>query len=112
MMAKKKTMLSAMQPTSSLHLGNYLGALKNWVDLQHQYDCIFFSVDLHSITTKQDPKQLRENTYKNVAGYIAAGINPDEALLFIQSHVPEHAELAWVLTCFAYMGELNRMTQF
>jgi tryptophanyl-tRNA synthetase len=108
----KKILLSAVQPTNQLHLGNYLGAIRNWVLLQSQYECIFFAVDLHSITTRQDPKTLKENTYRTIATYIAAGIDPDHSLLFAQSHVPEHAELAWVLTCFSGMGELSRMTQF
>lgn len=105
-------MLSAVQPSNRLTLGNYLGALKNWVRLQNDYDCIFFAVDLHAITTRQDPKELREQTYLALATYIASGINPESAVLFVQSHVSEHAELAWVLNCFAYMGELSRMTQF
>jgi len=108
----KKVMLSAVQPSNKLTLGNYLGAIKNWVQLQHDYDCIFFAVDLHSITVRQDPKELREQTYQAIATYIAAGIDPQEATLFVQSHVPAHAELAWILTCFTYIGELNRMTQF
>jgi tryptophanyl-tRNA synthetase len=101
-----------MQPTNLLTIGNYLGALKNWVKLQKDYDCIFFAVDLHSITLRQDPKELRDATYRAVATYIAGGIDPETATLFAQSHVSEHAELAWVLGCFAYMGELSRMTQF
>ena len=105
-------MLSAVQPTNQLHLGNYLGAIKNWVDLQDKYDCIFFAVDLHSITARQDPKALKENTYRTIASYLAAGIHPDQCTLFAQSHVSEHAELSWVLTCFTGMGELSRMTQF
>ncbi|MEO7165296.1 MAG: tryptophan--tRNA ligase [Bdellovibrionia bacterium] len=108
----KKVMLSAVQPSNRLTLGNYLGALKNWVTLQKDYDCLFFAVDLHTITVRQDPKELREQTYRMLATYLAAGINPDEATLFIQSHVPAHAELAWILNCFTYMGELSRMTQF
>ncbi len=108
----RKTMLSAVQPSNRLTLGNYLGALKNWVTLQKDYDCLFFAVDLHTITVRQDPKELREQTYRAIATYIAAGIDPDSATLFAQSQVPEHAQLAWVLSCFAYMGELNRMTQF
>lgn len=110
--APRKVMLSAMQPSSPLTLGNYLGALKNWVRLQHDHDCLFFAVDLHSITLRQDPKELRDRTYRAVATYIAAGIDPDKVTLFVQSHVPEHAELSWVLTCFTYMGELSRMTQY
>ncbi|MCM2279584.1 MAG: tryptophan--tRNA ligase [Oligoflexia bacterium] len=112
MSAQKAVLLSAVQPSNRLTVGNYLGALKNWVRLQNEYDCLFFAVDLHTITLRQDPKALREQTYRAIATYIAAGIDPAKATLFIQSHVPEHAELAWVLTCFSYMGELNRMTQY
>lgn len=108
----KKVMLSAVQPSNRLTLGNYLGALKNWVQLQKDYDCLFFAVDLHTLTVRQDPKELREQTYRAIATYLAAGIDPETATLFIQSHVPAHAELAWILNCFTYMGELNRMTQF
>lgn len=109
---KKPVLLSGMQPTSGLHLGNYLGALKNWVKLQDQYDCVFLAVDLHSITVKQDPKELRENTYQVMAAYIAGGVDPEKVTLAVQSHLPQHAELAWILTCMSTMGELNRMTQF
>lgn len=112
MSASLPTLLSAIQPTHSPHLGNYLGAIRNWVQLQKQYQCIFFAVDLHAITLRQDPKNLREKTYQTLATYLAAGIDPQRALLFVQSHVPQHAELAWVLTCFSSMGELSRMTQF
>ncbi len=105
-------MLSAMTPSNRLQLGNYLGALKNWVKLQKEYECLFFAVDLHAITVRQDPAQLRDLTLRAVANYIAGGIDPEHSLLFIQSHVPEHAELAWVLSCFTYMGELERMTQY
>jgi tryptophanyl-tRNA synthetase len=105
-------MLSAVQPSNNLTLGTYLGAIRNWVELQHQYDCIFFAVDMHAITVRQDPKELRRWTYEAIATYIACGIDPEKSILFVQSHVPAHAELAWALTCFTYMGELNRMTQF
>jgi tryptophanyl-tRNA synthetase len=108
----KKTMLSAMTPSNRLQLGNYLGALKNWVRLQKEYDCLFFAVDLHAITIRQDPAHLRDLTLRAVANYIAGGIDPEHSLLFIQSHVPEHTELAWILSCFTYMGELERMTQY
>lgn len=108
----KKTILSGIQPSSNLHLGNYLGAVKNWLNLQDQYHCYFMMVDLHAITSSQNPEQLRESSYMGIAAYLAAGIDPLKSYLFIQSHVPAHAELAWVLTCFTYMGELNRMTQF
>ncbi len=108
----KKVVLSAVQPTNQIHLGNYLGAIKNWVGYQNDYDCLFFAVDLHSITVKQDPKELRENTYRAIATYIACGINPKKATLFVQSHVPQHAELSWILNCHSSMGELSRMTQY
>ncbi len=108
----KEVMLSAVTPSGLLTLGNYLGALKNWAHLQNDYDCLFFAVDLHAITTKQDPKELRDRTYRALANYIAAGVDPDHCTLFIQSHVPEHAELAWILNCHTYMGELSRMTQY
>lgn len=109
---EKKVMLSAVQPTNRLTLGNYIGAIQNWVFHQKDYDSLFFVVDLHTITVRQDPKILREETYRAVATYIAAGLDPENALIFVQSHVKEHSELAWILSCFSYMGELNRMTQF
>lgn len=105
-------MLSGVQPTNQLTLGNYLGALKNWVRLQDQFHCFFMVVDQHSITVKQDPKELRENTWFVAASYLAAGIDPSRCTLFVQSHVPAHNQLAWILNCHAYMGELSRMTQF
>jgi len=108
----KKVILSGIQPSSHLTLGNYLGALKNWVLLQKDYNCYFVAVDLHTITVRQDPKALREQTYLTLATYLASGIDPQNAAIFVQSHVSEHAELGWILNCFAYMGELNRMTQF
>lgn len=104
--------LSAMQPTQGLHLGNYLGALRNWVPMQNDTQCLFFAVDLHAITVRQDPKELRKNTLRAMAYYFAAGIDPTRSICFVQSHVPEHSELAWLLLCSTYMGELNRMTQF
>ena len=109
---QKKIILSGIQPSSRLTLGNYLGALKNWVRLQNDYECYFTAVDLHTITVRQDPKELREQTYLALATYIASGIDPHQSTLFAQSHVSEHAELGWVLNCFTYMGELSRMTQF
>lgn len=108
----KKLILSGIQPSNRLTIGNHLGALKNWVKLQNEFDCIFLAVDLHTITVRQDPKQLREQTYRALATYIAAGINPETAILAIQSHIPEHAELGWILTCHTYIGELSRMTQY
>lgn len=107
-----KVMLSAIKPTNHPTLGNYIGAIKNWVRLQDEYQCYFFAVDLHSITVRQKPEDLREATWLAIATYVAAGIKPDHATLFVQSHVPQHAELAWVLNCFSYMGELSRMTQY
>lgn len=111
-MNNHKIMLSAIQPTNVPHLGNYLGALRNWVHLYEQYTCYFFVVDLHSITVAQDPKVLRESIYQVLAYYIASGLDPEKVTLFCQSHVPQHSQLSWMLTCFTYMGELNRMTQF
>ncbi len=108
----KKVLLSGMQPTHQLHLGNYLGALKNWVGLQNEYDCFFMAVDSHAITVRHDPKELETYTLSLAALYFAAGVDPEKATVFVQSHVPEHAELAWVLICHTYMGELSRMTQF
>ncbi len=108
----RKIMLSGMQPTNRLTLGNHIGALKNWVKLQDQYECIFMAVDLHAITLRQDPKTLRDQTLRTLATYVAAGINPDHALLYAQSQVPQHAELGWIMTCYSTMGELSRMTQF
>jgi tryptophanyl-tRNA synthetase len=107
-----KTILSAVQPSNRLTLGNYLGALKGWAEMQLDYECLFFVVDLHAITVRQDPKALRTATYEALATYLAAGIDPSKALLFVQSHVSQHAELGWILTCFSSMGELGRMTQF
>ncbi len=103
---------SGMQPTSQLHLGNYLGALRNWVALQDSYECIFCAVDLHAITVPQDPAALRRNTREVTAAYIAAGIDPERCILFAQSGVPQHSELSWILSCFTPLGWLNRMTQF
>ena len=103
---------SGMQPTNQLHLGNYLGALKNWVGLQDQGETIFCVVDLHAITLPQDPAVLPQSTREIAAAYIAAGIDIDKSIIFAQSHVSAHAELAWILSCFTPMGWLNRMTQF
>jgi tryptophanyl-tRNA synthetase len=111
-MEGKKKIFSGMQPSGSLALGNYLGALKNWVALQDEYDCYYCVVDMHAITVPKEPKDLRKNTYEVLANYIAAGLDPDKVTLFIQSHVSAHAELSWILNCFSYYGELGRMTQF
>lgn len=108
----KKQILSGIQPSGILTLGNYLGALRNWVKLQQDYDCNFFVADLHSITVNQDPLELRKNIKSVIMQYIACGVNPEKNTIFIQSHVHEHAELGWILNCSTYMGELSRMTQF
>jgi len=109
----KPNLLSGMQPSAaSLHLGNYLGALTNWVRMQQEYNAYYVIVDLHAITVPQDPKELRENTRRTAAQYIAAGIDPEKSALFVQSHVPAHAQLAWVLNCITGFGEASRMTQF
>jgi tryptophanyl-tRNA synthetase len=103
---------SGIQPTGNLHLGNYLGAIRNWVALQHDYECIFCIVDLHALTQPQDPAELRASTREVAAAYIAAGIDPERCTIFNQSMVPAHAELAWLLGCLTPLGWLNRMTQF
>ena len=108
----KQVILSGVKPTANLTLGNYLGAVKNWVKLQHEYQCFFMAVDQHAITVRQDPAELRQNTQFALATYIAAGIDPAQSALFIQSHVPAHAQLMWVLNSFSNMGELSRMTQY
>ena len=110
--ATKKTVFSGVQPTGKITLGNYLGAIKNWAPLQDEYRCIYCVVDLHSLTVAQVPAELRKNTMDLVALYIACGIDPQKSTLFIQSHVPAHAELSWILDTISYIGELNRMTQF
>lgn len=109
---KRKVIFSGIKPSGELTLGNYLGAIKNWVKLQDQYDCYFCVVDLHAITVKQEPKDLRARTLEILAIYIASGITPEKNTLFIQSHVPAHSEGAWLLNCYTHMGELSRMTQF
>lgn len=108
----KKVILSGIQSTGRLHLGNYLGAIDNWVKMQEEYDCYYMIANSHSLTVRNDPEILKNNTLKIIALYIAAGLNPDKNTLFIQSQVKEHAELAWILNCYTYMGELSRMTQF
>lgn len=109
---QKKVLFSGIKPSGELTLGNYLGAIKNWVKLQEEYDSYFCVVDLHAITVKQEPKDLRARTLQILATYIASGIDPDKCTLFIQSHVPAHSEAQWLLNCFTYMGELSRMTQY
>ena len=108
----KPVILSGIQPSGALTLGNYIGAIRNWVDLQKDHDCLFMLVDLHAITVRQDPAELRQRCLEFLSLYIACGLDPDKNTLFVQSHVPQHAELAWILNCYTYMGELNRMTQF
>lgn len=108
----KKTIFSGIQPSGQFTIGNYLGALRNWVKLQDEYNCLFCSVDMHTITVRQTPAELRRRSVEMLALYIAAGVDPEKNILFIQSHVPAHAELAWVLGCYTMFGELSRMTQF
>jgi tryptophanyl-tRNA synthetase len=108
----RPTVLSGIQPSGHLTLGNYLGALKNWVAMQEQYDCYYTLVDLHTITARQEPESLRERSYKTLALLMACGLDPKSNVLFVQSHVAAHARLAWILNCFTMVGELNRMTQF
>lgn len=109
---EKKTIFSGIQPSGEFTLGNYFGAIKNWVKLQDEYNCIYCVVDMHAITVPQLPADLRRRSLECTAMLLAAGIDPEKALLFIQSHVSAHAELCWILNCFSYMGELSRMTQF
>ena len=108
----KKTILSGIQPSGNLCIGNYLGAIKNWKSLQNDYNSIFLVVDLHSLTVNQVPAELRNRCYSFVAQYLACGIDPDKSTIAVQSHISEHLELMWVLNSICYMGELNRMTQF
>ncbi|MFA0816199.1 MAG: tryptophan--tRNA ligase [Anaerofustis sp.] len=108
----KKTIFSGIQPSGEFTLGNYLGAIRNWAKLQDEYNCIYCIVDMHAITVLQEPALLRKRTLECTAMTLAAGIDPSRSLLYIQSHVPAHAELCWILNCYSYMGELSRMTQF
>ncbi len=108
----KKVLFSGMQATGNLTLGNYLGALRNWVTLSEEYECFYSVVDMHSITVRQDPAELRKRARKLLMIYMAAGLDPEKNCIYYQSHVSGHAELAWILNCFTYMGELSRMTQF
>ncbi len=110
--APKKRMLSGIQPSGDLHLGNYLGAIKNWGARSDQYECFYFMADLHTITVRQTPADLRRRTLEQLAQYIACGLDPQKNTLFIQSHVHQHAELGWLLNCYTMFGELSRMTQF
>ncbi len=108
----KKVLFSGMQATGNLTLGNYLGALKNWVTLCEEYECFYSVVDLHSITVRQDPAELRKRARSLLTLYIAAGLDPEKNCIYYQSHVSGHCELSWILNCFTYMGELSRMTQY
>lgn len=111
-MENKKTILSGIQATGNLTLGNYLGAIQNWIKMQDEYDCYYMIADLHSLTVRNDPEILRQRAMQVLATYVAAGLDPDKNTIFLQSHVEAHTKLSWVLNCYTYMGELNRMTQF
>jgi tryptophanyl-tRNA synthetase len=112
MLNGKKSLFSGMQATGTLHLGNYLGALKNWVEFEDEYECFYCVVDMHSITIRQNPAELRKKARALLTLYIAAGLDPEKNCIYYQSHVPAHGELSWILNCYTYMGELNRMTQY
>lgn len=109
---QKKVMLSGIQPSGALHIGNYLGAIRHWPEMLDEFDCYFFLADLHTITVRQEPTELRKRVMELLAGYIACGLDPEKCTLFIQSHVPAHSQLSWVLNCYTMFGELSRMTQF
>lgn len=109
---KKKVMLSGIQPSGDLHLGNYLGPMRHWPEMIEEFDCYFFMADLHTITVRQNPAELRRRTMTQIAQYIACGLDPEKCVLFVQSHVPAHTQLGWVLDCYTMFGELSRMTQF
>ena len=111
-MDAKKRIFSGIQPSGDLTLGSYMGAIKNWVALQNDYDCLYCVVDMHAITVRQVPADLRRRSLEQLAQYIACGLDPEKNIMFIQSHVPQHAELSWVLGCYTQFGELSRMTQF
>ena len=109
---KKKRIFSSIQPSRDLTLGSYMGAIKNWVALQDEYECLYCIVDMHAITVRQNPADLRRRALSQLAQYVACGLDPEKSVLFIQSHVPQHAELGWILGCYTQFGELSRMTQF
>ncbi len=109
---QKKKVLSCIQPSGMLTLGNYLGALKNWLNMQEEFDCTFAVADLHAITVRQEPAKLRQQIYSTYALMLALGLDPDKSTLFIQSHVPAHSQLSWLLSCYTQFGEMSRMTQF
>ncbi len=108
----KKRVLSGIQPTGEIHIGNYFGAIRNWVDIQDKYDCVYGVVDLHAMTMPYDPKVLQENTLRMFIDLLALGIDPARSVLFVQSLVPQHTELTWIFNCVTSYGELSRMTQF
>ncbi|MBR6427047.1 MAG: tryptophan--tRNA ligase [Clostridia bacterium] len=111
-MSDKKRIFSGVQPSGKLTIGNYIGSIRNWKEFQETYECIYCVVDMHAITVRQDPAELRRRTFETLALYIASGLDPERNTLFVQSHVPQHAQLAWVLNCYTMFGELSRMTQF
>lgn len=111
-MEERKVVFSGVQPSGALTIGNYIGAIRNWIDLQDKYECFYCIVDLHAITVPQEPKELRKNTLNLLALYLASGLDPEKSTIFIQSHVSAHSELTWVLNSISYMGQLSRMTQF
>ncbi|MDR0904774.1 MAG: tryptophan--tRNA ligase [Oscillospiraceae bacterium] len=111
-MDDKKIILSGIKPSGELTLGSYIGAIKNWVELSDEYECYYMLADMHAITVRQEPAELRRRTLEQLAQYIACGLDPEKNTIFIQSHVPAHAELGWVLSCYTMFGELSRMTQF
>ncbi|WP_027628149.1 tryptophan--tRNA ligase [Ruminiclostridium cellobioparum] len=109
---QKKRIFSGVQPSGNLTIGNYLGAIKNWIPMQDEFECLYCVVDLHTLTVRQNPAELRQRSLNLLALYMACGLDPQKCILFLQSHVSAHSELAWILNCYTYMGELNRMTQF
>jgi tryptophanyl-tRNA synthetase len=112
MMERQKIIFSGAQPTGSLTIGNYIGAIQNWKALEEEYQCLYSIVDLHSLTIRHNPEDFRKTCLSFFAQYLACGLNPDKNIIFFQSQVPQHTELAWILNCYSYIGELNRMTQF
>ena len=109
---RKQRILSGIQPTGTPTLGNYIGAMRNWKLLEDEYDCLYMVADLHTITVRQEPAKFRQNAMQMLGLLLASGLDPEKSVLFFQSHVHQHAELAWLLNCYTYMGEMNRMTQF
>ena len=111
-MEERKILYSAIQPTNNLTIGNYIGPIRNWISLQNDYNCFFAVANMHAITVRQVPAELRQKTLEVIALYIACGVDPEKCVMYVQSHVPAHAELCWVLNTFTYVGEMERMTQF